>query len=105
MFSFREYTLLGLLVNALSDIQLDPSEESRMTKRIPKSQHRKPGPKPTGKTPARQLGRIPAAEWAELQQAAANSGLPFSVWAKKILLETARKQAISGKPGKNFHNP
>ena len=76
-----------------------------MTKRIPKSQHRKPGPKPTGQTPPRMLGRVSDPEWAELQQAAADSGLHFSVWAKKILLETARKQALSGKSGKNFHNP
>lgn len=52
--------------------------------------------KPEGekyKTPARQLGRVPDAEWNELQEAVAASGLEsFVAWAVPTLLKKARRE-------------
>ncbi len=42
---------------------------------------------------ARQLGRVPDAEWLELQSAAKASGKPFTQWALAILLRAARRQS------------
>lgn len=69
--------------------------------RKPKSTHRKPGPAPTGKTPARMLGRISDADWQEMRLAAESAGQKFTQWAKKILLENARKQAKNRDSEKN----
>ena len=45
------------------------------------------------KTPARQLGRIPDAEWREIQDAVAASGLDSLVsWALPTLLKKARRE-------------
>lgn len=41
--------------------------------------------------PARQLGRVPAAEWAELKAAAERDGKYFLEWALPILLAAARQ--------------
>ena len=46
-------------------------------------------PKPKGeryRTPARQLGRIPDAEWEKLQAKASEEGLTFTAWAVPNLL-------------------
>lgn len=45
------------------------------------------------KTPARQLGRVPDAEWNEIQEAVAASGLDSLVaWAVPALLKKARRE-------------
>jgi len=41
---------------------------------------------------ARQLGRVSDSEWAELQQAAEESGKSFTQWALAILLKAARRK-------------
>ena len=46
-------------------------------------------PATTGKTPARQFGRVPEAEWQQLQ--AAFSGIGFVAWALPMLLALAAK--------------
>lgn len=52
-------------------------------------------PKPPGEkytTPNRFVGRISAAEWAEITEAAQASGETLTAWAKAALLKAARKQ-------------
>jgi hypothetical protein len=43
------------------------------------------------RTPARQIGRVPDAEWAEIQQAAQASGKTLTEWALTHLLRLARR--------------
>ncbi len=43
------------------------------------------------RTPVRQIGRIPDAEWGRLQAAATRSGKTFTAWATEILLRAARR--------------
>jgi hypothetical protein len=55
---------------------------------------RKPGPPPKApgdryRTPVRQLGRVPDAEWERLKDAAAASGKTFTDWAVGHLLKLA----------------
>lgn len=47
-------------------------------------------PVTTGKTPARQFGRVGDADWQELK--AAFAGVGFVAWALPALLKMARKQ-------------
>jgi hypothetical protein len=64
-----------------------------MTKPKPKHAGGRP-PKPPGekfRTPQRQLGRVDDAEWELLQSAAKAAGLPFTQWAKGILIPAARR--------------
>lgn len=42
---------------------------------------KKPGPKPTGKTKARQLGRVKTDTWEFWQLSAAKAGMSFTKWA------------------------
>jgi len=42
-------------------------------------------------TPIRQLGRVPDAEWDALKAAANKAGMPFSQWARMVLLKAARR--------------
>lgn len=45
------------------------------------------------RTPARQLGRVPDAEWNEIQEAVSASGLDSLVaWAVPTLLKKARRE-------------
>jgi uncharacterized protein (DUF1778 family) len=53
---------------------------------------RKPGRTATGRDPARQLGRVDAETWAELQAAASRSGQSFTQWALGHLVRAAKKQ-------------
>ncbi len=41
------------------------------------------------KTPQRQLGRVPDAEWAWFQRAAKVEGLPVSQWMRRALRQAA----------------
>lgn len=53
-------------------------------------------PKPPGEkyeTPIRRIGRVPDAEWQQMQAAAKASGKTFTQWATDILLRSARMQA------------
>ena len=50
------------------------------------------------RTPARQLGRISADDWAELQAAAQAAGQTFLAWALPALLGKARRNARKGTP-------
>ena len=42
-------------------------------------------------TPARQLGRIPEAEWNEILEAVKSLGLSKTEWCRTVLLAAARK--------------
>lgn len=57
---------------------------------------KKPGairgrPPAGGKTPVRQLGRVPDDEWEEMKAAAESGGKSFTQWAVEVLLKAARK--------------
>jgi hypothetical protein len=65
-----------------------------MTKPKPKHAGGRP-PKPPGekfKTTQRQFGRISDEDWELLQSAAKAAGLPFTQWAKGLLLKAAKRQ-------------
>lgn len=62
--------------------------------RLPQPKRGRPE-KPEGekyKTPARQLGRVPDAEWNEIQEAVSASGLSLVAWAVPALLKKARRE-------------
>jgi hypothetical protein len=62
--------------------------------RLPQQKRGRPE-KPEGekyKTPARQLGRVPDAEWNEIQEAVAAAGISLVAWAVPALLKKARRE-------------
>lgn len=49
------------------------------------------------KTPRRQLGRVPDAEWEAFREAAEAEGLPLSQWIRRALRQVACHEDIQRK--------
>lgn len=50
------------------------------------------GRPPTGRDPARQLGRVDEETWSMLRAAAERSGQSFTQWALTALVKAAKRQ-------------